>query len=212
MKHRLGKLLRRLGRALRAHFLAGILAVVPIGLTVWILVWLFTTIDNILQPAIQSVWGHSVPGVGFGITILLIYLIGVIASNVLGSKLIRYGESLLARVPIARLLYNGIKQVLQSFSMSSGQRGYMEVVLVEFPRKGIRTIGFVTKESFDKSGKALLNVFIPTSPNPTSGFLQIVREDDIIRTSMSVEDALKMVISTGRISPAEVGDRLTEMP
>ena len=85
----------------------------------------------------------------------------------------------------------------------------MQVVLVEFPRKGTRTIGFITNESYDKSGERLLNIFIPTSPNPTSGFLQIMREGEIIRTNISVDDALKMVVSAGRVSLEEVSDKLS---
>ncbi len=199
----LGWLLRKL----RAHFLAGILITVPLGLTVWILVQIFNWIDGFLQPVIEPIFGHEIPGIGFGITIVLIYLVGVIASNVLGRRLLRYGESLLQKVPVARHLYTGIKQILQSFS-DPGRTGFMQVVLIEFPRKGTRTLGFVTNESSDESGRKLLNVFVPTSPNPTSGFLQIIEEGEVIRTDMSVDDALKMVVSGGRISPKEVQDRL----
>ena len=109
---------------------------------------------------------------------------------------------------MARQLYNGIKQILESFS-APGKTGFMNVVLVEFPRKGMRTIGFITNESYDKSGERLLNIFIPTAPNPTSGFLQIAREDEIIRTNISVEEALRMVVSAGRISIKEIGDTLS---
>ncbi|MFC1864200.1 DUF502 domain-containing protein [Chloroflexota bacterium] len=195
-------------KKLRAQFLAGILVLVPIGVTILILVWIFSSIDNILQPLIKPIAGHTIPGVGFGIMIVLIYLLGVVTSNVIGKKLVRYGESLLARVPVARQLYAGIKQILESFS-ASGKTGFTEVVLVEFPRKGLRTIGFVTNESSDESSEKLLNIFIPTSPNPTSGFLQIVREGEIIRTNISVEDALKMVVSAGRVSLKEVRDKLS---
>lgn len=197
-----------LGKKLRAQFVTGILVVVPIGVTIWIFVWIFVRLDNILQPVIRSIWGHTIPGVGFGVTIALIYLVGVIASNIVGRKLIRYGESLLARVPVVRQLHAGIKQILESFS-APGETGFMQVVLVEFPKKGTRTIGFITNESYDKSGERLLNIFIPTSPNPTSGFLQIMREDEIIRTNISVDDALKMVVSAGRVSLKEVSDKLS---
>ncbi|MCL0057784.1 DUF502 domain-containing protein [Dehalococcoidales bacterium] len=197
-----------LGKKLRTQFLAGILIVVPVGATILILVWIFTAIDNILQPVVSSILGHAIPGVGFGITMVLIYLVGVIASNVVGRKLIHYGESLLRRVPIVRQLYTGIKQILESFS-APGKTGFMQVVLVEFPRKGMRTIGFITNESSDKSGKKLLNIFIPTAPNPTSGFLQIAGEDEIIRTDISVDDALKMVVSAGRMSPEELSNQLS---
>ena len=191
-----------LGKKLRVQFLMGILIVVPIGATILILVWIFTAIDNILQPIISSIWGHTIAGIGFGITIVLIYLAGAVADNIIGKKLIHYGESLVARVPVVRQLYTGIKQILESFS-KPGESGFKEIVLVEFPREGMRAIGFVTNESFDESGEKLLHVFIPTSPNPTSGFLQIMGEDKVTRTNMSVEDALKMIISAGKVLPTQ---------
>ena len=195
-------------RAFRKHFLAGILVVVPVGATVLILVWIFSAIDNILQPVIKLTLGHPIPGVGFAITIVLIYLIGVIASNVGGKRLITYGEALLSKVPVVRPLYTTIKQILEGFSTPS-KTGFMQAVLVEFPRKGIWTIGFITKESPAKSGETQLSIFIPTSPNPTGGFLQIVGEDEVIRTDMPVDEALKMIISAGRVSPEEISDKLS---
>lgn len=208
MKNTLKVSLRWLGRKMRGHFLAGILVILPIGITIWILYQGFYWIDNFLQDAvIERVFGHPIPGVGFAVTVVLIYVVGVIASNVIGRRMIRYGESLLAKVPIARLLYTGIKQILESFSQPR-QTGFMQVVLVEFPRRGTRTIGFITNEQSDESGKKLLNVFIPTSPNPTSGFLQILEEDQVIRTTISVDAAIKMVVSGGRMSPKEVSDKL----
>jgi len=208
MKHTQRASWGRLGKKLRTQFVTGILIVVPIGVTILIFVWIFFTLDNILQPVIRSIWGRTVPGVGFGATIVLIYLAGVIASNIVGTRLIHYGESLLAKVPVVRQLYAGIKQILESFSRP-GKTGFMQVVLVEFPKEGMRAIGFITNESYDKSGERLLNVFIPTSPNPTSGFLEIVTEDKIIRTNISVDDALKMVVSAGRVSLEEISDKLS---
>ena len=207
MKYTIRAYLSWLGRKIRAHFLAGILVSVPLGLTIWIFAWIFTGIDDFLQPIITQIFGRPVPGVGFGITVVLVYLIGVIASNVLGRRLLRYGESILEKVPVVRPIYTGIRQVLQSFSRPD-KGGFMQVVLIEFPRRGIRTIGFVTNEESDESGKKLLNVFIPTCPNPTGGFLQIVEESEVIRTKISVDAALKMVVSGGRMSPKEVKDKL----
>ncbi len=207
MKHTIKTSLGWLGRKIRGHFLAGILIIVPIGLTIWIFVQIFYWIDDFLKPILTPIFGHHIPGVGFGVIIALIYLVGLIASNVLGRRLLRYGESILEKVPIARHIYTGIKQIVQSFS-EPRKTGFMQVVLIEFPRKGIRTIGFITNETSDKSGKKLLNVFIPTSPNPTGGFLQIVEESEIIRTNISVDAALKMVVSGGRMSPKEVQDKL----
>jgi uncharacterized membrane protein len=197
---------RDVGKRLRAQFIAGIVIVVPIGAAILILRWLFLSIDNILQPVAQSLLGYTIPGLGIGITVVIIYLAGVIATNVIGRRLIRYGESLLARVPLFRYVYTGIRQILQSFTTREG--GFLQVVLVEFPKQGMRAIGFVTSESRLESGDKLLNVFIPTSPNPTSGYLEIVRESDVIRTSISIDDALKMVLSGGKVSLQEVTDRV----
>ena len=211
------KFLRWLGRKARGHFFAGILITVPLGLTVWVFVQIFNWIDGPIQERIiEPIFDREIAGVGFAATLLLVYVAGVVASNVFGRRLIRYVESLLARIPVAGYFYGGIRQILQSFS-APDKTGFMQVVLVEFPRKGTRTIGFITNEVSDQSGKKLLNVFIPTSPNPTSGFLQILDEDQIIRTDMSVDDALKMVVSGGRMSSPEIGEKLfvggqTQMP
>ncbi len=197
-----------LGRKLRRQFLTGLIAVVPLGVTVWVLVWIFTTIDSYLQPVIKPILGHPIPGVGFGITVVLIYLVGVIASNVLGKRLIGYGESLVARVPLVRPLYTGIRQLMDGFS-TPGKTGFIQTVLVEFPRKNIWTIGFITKESRAQSGETQLNIFVPTVPNPLGGFLLIAREDEVIRTGIPVNDALQMIISAGGVSPQEVSDKLS---
>ena len=195
------------GKKLRAQFIAGIVVVVPIGASILILVWLFSAVDNILQPLVKAVWDHTIPGVGFGATVALIYLVGVIARNVVGKRLIRYGESLLGRVPVFRQLYIGISQILESFS-APDKAGFMQVVLVEFPRKGMKAIGFVTNELNDASGEKLLNVLIPTAPNPTTGFLQIVKEKEVVRTSISVDDAIKMIVSAGRMTSPEARSKL----
>ena len=208
MKHEYRLSWSGLGRQLRRQFITGILAVVPISVTIAVLVWIFNTVDNYLQPVIKPILGRSVPGVGFAVTIVLIYLAGVIASNVLGKKLISYGESLLARLPLVRPLYAGVRQLMDSFS-TPGKASFMQTVLVEFPRKGVWTIGFVTKESLAQSGEKQLNIFVPTVPNPISGFLLIVSEDEVIRTDIPVGEALKMIISAGQVVPPEITARLS---
>ena len=135
----------QLGRTLRNQFVEGLLVILPLGATILILVWIFSTIDNVLQPIIRAIWERTIPGVGFVATILLIYLTGVITNNFIGKKLVHYGESLLRKVPVVRPLYTGIKQILESFSEPS-KTGFMQVVLVEFPRKGMMAIGFITNE------------------------------------------------------------------
>jgi len=207
MKHNKRISPSQVGRKLRAQFGAGILVVVPIIIAILILVWLFNYIDNIAQPVAESLLGRTIPGLGFGIMVLLIYLTGLVATSLIGKRLIRYGESLLARVPMFRYVYTGIKQIMEAFA-TPREGGFLQVVLVEFPKQGMRAIGFVTNESRIECGEKLLNVFIPTSPNPTSGYLEIVRESDVIRTNISVDDALKMVLSGGKVSIQEVTDRL----
>jgi uncharacterized membrane protein len=148
-----------------------------------------------------------VPGLGFALTVVLIFVTGIVATSVIGKRLVGFVESLLARVPLFRYLYTSIKQIMVSFTTPSETR-FLQVVLVEFPKKDMRVIGFVTSESRVPSGEKLLTVFIPTSPNPTSGYLEIVKESDVIRTNIAIDDALKMILSAGRVSLKEVTDRL----
>jgi len=140
--------------------------------------------------------------------IILVYLVGILASNFGTRRLVDYGQSLLGRIPIVRPIYSSIKQIVDSFS-APGKAGFKRVVVAEFPMKGTRTIGFVTNESLDKAGNRLLYIFIPTAPNPTSGFLQIVKEENVIQVDTSVNDALKMVVSAGKVLPKEISDKLS---
>ena len=191
------------GRKLVKQFVTGIITFVPIGATILILIWIFNAIDNILQPVITAIWGHTITGVGFGVTIVLIYLAGIVASNVIGKRLVRYIGSASRFIPVVSLLYKGIKDILESLFVP-GKTGFVQVVLVEFPRKGMKALGFVTSEVHDDTGKKMYAVLIPAAPNPTTGFLQIVEEDEIIRTNISVENAVKMVVSVGKVSPKTI--------
>jgi uncharacterized membrane protein len=188
-------------------FVAGLIVVVPIGLTVWILIWIFNGVEGLLAPLVKLAFGRPIPGVGFGITVVLIFIIGAIAANVLGRKLIKWSESMLARVPIIRHFYVAFREVFQGFS-DKNPNAFLAVVLVEFPSKGMWTVGFITREDVDKDGKPIITVFVPTAPNPIGGFIEILREEDIIRTNIPVQDALKMVISGGRMSPKGLGESL----
>ncbi len=195
------------GKKLRGQFIAGILVVLPIGVTVLILVWVFTSVDNILQPVFNYFIGKNIPGVGFAATVVLIFIIGAIARNIIGRRILRYAESLLNKVPIFRQLYSSIRQILMSFA-APDRTGFMQVVLAQFPKDGMWTIGFITNEITQQNGELLINVFIPTSPTPWSGFFQIVKEREIIRTDISVEDAIKMVVSCGRAVSEEVRKKI----
>jgi uncharacterized membrane protein len=198
---------RRFLRKFRAILIAGLVVTIPIGLTIWIFVWLFTEIDKLLQPVIKAIFGYEIIGVGFGVIVVLVLIVGTIATNVIGKRIVHWSESLLEKVPITRTIYVSIKQIAQSFSDPKKPR-FMQVVLIEFPVKGMKTIAFITNEEKDKNGKKFFNVFIPTALNPTGGFVEIVREEDIIRTNLSVEEGLKMAISAGSMSPQGLGDSL----
>jgi uncharacterized membrane protein len=200
VRRSLNYILKKLG----GQFLAGILIIVPIGITILILVWLFNSIDNILQPVIIHIWGHRIPGVGFAVIVILIYVAGVIADNLIGKRLISFIEKyLLQKIPVIGQFYQGVKQIMESFSKSKNNQ-FMQVVLVEFPRKGVRTIGFITNEMSGQTGEKLFNIFVPHSPSPTTGFLQIMKEDEFVRTKISIEDGIKMVVSAGGYVPLDM--------
>lgn len=203
----------RILNSMRNQFLIGLVVAVPLVVTYLVLAWLFNTVDEILQPTIRNIAGNSLPGAGLVATIILIYILGLISSNVFGKQLIRYGENMLNRIPLVRTLYSSIKQVMENFSVT-GKNSLLQVVLVEYPRKGIMSLAFVTCEMVDKSGIKLLSLLIPTAPNPLSGFVIIVPETEVIRTGMKLDDAIRMMITCGAILPAETtnGKPLSNWP
>jgi uncharacterized membrane protein len=190
---------------MRNQFLIGLVVAVPLVVTYLVLAWLFNTVDNILQPVILMIAGKSLPGAGLVATLILIFLIGLVSSNVFGKQLIRYGENMLNRIPLVRTLYSLIKQVMENFSVS-GKNSLLQVVLVEYPRKGIMSLAFITCETCDKSGKKLLSLLIPMAPNPLSGFVIVVPEEEVVRTGMKLDDAIRMMISCGAILPPETNN------
>jgi uncharacterized membrane protein len=194
-------------RKIRAQFVAGLIVVVPVAASILILIWVFNGIDHILQPIIRQIAGHDIRGVGFGVAVVLIYLIGVITRNFIGRRLMKFSNSVMMRVPVFRVLYDGIRQIMQTVA-APDKAGFMQVVLVEFPRKEMWTVGFVTKEIITESGEKYFNVLIPTSPTPWSGFFQVVKEKDVVRTDISVEDAVKMIVSGGMTTPENFAKNL----
>ncbi len=203
----------RLLNTIRNQFLIGVVVAVPLVVTILVLLWLFNTIDNILQPMIRLFVGQSLPGAGLVATILIIYLAGLISSNVVGKRIIHFGETMVYRVPIVRTLYSSIKQVVDNFS-GPGKNNFLQVVLVEYPRKGIMSIAFVTGETCDKNGNKLLSLLIPTAPNPLSGYVIVVPETEVVRTTMKIDTAMRMIISCGAVLPPESnnGKPLTNWP
>lgn len=198
---------------LRTYFLTGIVVVAPIGITAW-LIWLFINyIDRTVVPLIpadynpDNVLGVSVPGIGVVIVLILVTAIGAFVTNFLGRFLVRFGERMVQRVPVVRTIYGVLKQIFDAVLAQSGGNAFSEVVLIEYPRKGIWVIGFVTGTTRGEvqrvTKQKMVNIFLPTTPNPTSGFLLFVPREDCVTLEMSVEEGVKLVISGGIVAPPD---------
>lgn len=191
-------------KRLRHIFITGFLTLLPSLASIYVIYFLFSLMENFLGKFIESVSGIHIPGLGVLASIGIIFLTGSIASNVLGVKFLNFGERILNRVPLVTKVYFGVKQIVQSFT-KQGKQAFTQVALVEYPRKGSYAIGFITGvckgEVQEKTSEKLVNVFVPTTPNPTSGMLVLIPEEDIIYLDMSVEDGLKLIVSAGVVVP-----------
>jgi len=194
---------------LRTYFLAGLLALIPLVVTVGILSWLFNVLDGFLGPYLYEWLGRPVPGLGLVATLVVVLAIGMIATNFAGRRVLAGVDIALQRIPLVRTIYSTVKQM--SMSLLQGGQDFQHVVLVEYPRRGLYQIGFVTgkiegplqEELTARVGERVLNVFVPATPNPMSGYLVMLPERDIHFLPMSVQDGLKLVISGGLAIPAQ---------
>ena len=205
----------------RANFLTGLAVVLPAVVSIGILVWLFGTVSNVTDLLLFFVphdlthrRGVEGPGTGpmywywslvaFVLAITLVSAIGMVARNYFGRKIIEWIEMILMRVPLLNKIYGATKQVNEAFS-SGNKNSFKTVVMVEFPRAGAYSIGFITSEQHDevqaKTNEKVVCVFVPTTPNPTSGFLILVPEDKVVKLNMSVAEGIKYIISLGSVSP-----------
>lgn len=203
----------RLGVRLRTYFLAGILISAPIGLTIY-LSWLFISwVDETVFGVIpvqynpETYLPFSIPGIGLIIVVVALTLLGALTAGLLGRLAQQLMEAILNRLPIIRTVYNALKQVIETV-LANQSSAFRECVLVEYPRKGVWTIGFITGTTASEiqalSSTEVINVFVPTAPNPTSGFLLFVPRTEVIYLKMSVEDGMKLVISGGIVAPLEL--------
>ena len=210
----------RIRAAIRRYFIAGLLAFAPIGITLWAIVWIIQKLDNLLLPQVIAWLGPPLdqptelpPLVGALFTFVVILLAGVVVRHLFGNELVRIGERLLAQVPVARSIYYGVKQLFEAmFSSSSAAKGFRRVVLVEYPRRGIWGVAFVTGPVRGPVAAAfgpepMLNCFIPTTPNPTSGFYLLVPESETREVHLSVEEAFKVIMSAGLVTPDQSYDQ-----
>lgn len=200
------------GQRMRAYFFAGILIVAPISITFY-LAWLFITfVDSKVTPLIPGPYNpnnylpFAVPGLGLVVLVFGLALVGALTAGFMGRMWVRFSEQLLARMPVIRNIYSAVKQIFETV-LADQSAAFREAVLVEYPRRGIWAIGFITGRTKGEvqniTEDECINVFLPTTPNPTSGFLLFVPKPDLIRLSMTVEEAIKMVISGGIITPPD---------
>lgn len=186
---------------IRSSLIAGLLTVVPLGITYIIINFLFKTIDGFLSDFIKRGIGHSIPGLGIVLSFLLLYLIGLFARNVVGRTLIGWGEKLLEALPFVKNVYQASKQLIATITLP-GKKNFKRVVVIAYPHPGLRALAFVTGEFVDSAtGEQYLSVFVPTTPNPTSGLLEFVKTSDTSESGYSVEDAIKLIVSAGILSP-----------
>ncbi len=194
--------MQRLKAHLKRYFISGLLVVVPVSLTLYILTLIIRFTDK-LYPMVKAYLPFYIPGFGIIITFLIVLSVGIITTNFLGRKLLSIGEKIIARIPLVKAIYLSIKQIAEAM-FTFDDKNFRRVVLIEYPRKGIYTMVFVTgtakPEIRDKTGKKLLNVFVPTTPNPTSGFYLMVPEEDTTELDMSSEEAFKLIVSGGMAS------------
>ena len=204
-----------LREATRRYFIAGILFFAPIGVTVWAIVSIIVWLDNLLLPRFIKLIlpgiedPPSIPLLGMLFTFVVILFLGVIARHLLGGEFQRAWERLLSRVPVARSIYGGVKQLLEAIFTSSSQSArFRRVMLVEYPRRGTYAFAFTTGPARgiiqELTELKMINCFVPTTPNPTSGFYLLVPEEDLIEVDLSVEDAFKLVMSAGLVTPENV--------
>lgn len=189
----------RFVRHLRGKLVAGVLTLIPLVATFMILRLVFNFVDGLVEPITRHVFFLDFPGVGVAITVVLVYLVGLVATTIVGKYIIRWIEDVILRVPIIKVVYNFVKQLIDSFQAAGTSK--FRVVIVQWPSKGVYTIAFQTGSIKNTAGKTLYNVLIPTGPTPQSGFLAIYPEEDVTPTDLTVEDALKMVVSSGVLTP-----------
>jgi uncharacterized membrane protein len=195
--------------ALRKWFVAGLLVIVPVAITVSVLQWIIGTLDQTLL-ILPEAWrpdrliGVHIPGFGVLLTLTILLVVGAVVSNFLGKKLVTWGDNLVSRIPVVRSIYSSVKQVSDTLFSPSGN-AFRTAVLVQWPRPDVWTIGFVTGTPGGDVTNYLvgdyLSVYVPTTPNPTGGYFVMLRKSDCVELKMSVDEALKYVISMGVVVP-----------
>jgi uncharacterized membrane protein len=207
---------------LRTYFLAGVVVAAPIGITIWLVWSIVSLFDTWVKPLIPSIYNpdtylpFEVPGVGLVVALIVITFIGALAANLVGRTVLHYWEYFLGQMPVVRSVYSAVKQIFQTAFAKPGSN-FQNVGLIEFPRKGAHVIVFVARpldsgEIGLEPGDAMYSVFMPTTPNPTSGFLFFLHEEEVTILDLTVEEAAKLVISAGLVSPERLRGGYENVP
>jgi uncharacterized membrane protein len=190
--------------ALRSSFVRGLAIIVPLVITVWVLNALFSALDRIISPLLVR-YGLDIPGLGFVTMVLLILIVGILSRNLVGRFVVKFIESVITRIPLARTIYTAVKEIIGAFSLGARGRSFRQVVLVEYPKKGIYSVGFVTNDIRWNDGRRrerdMVSIYFPHPPNPTSGIMALVPRKAVIVLDMSVEEGLKLSLSGGIVAP-----------
>lgn len=202
----------------RKRMLTGLLLILPVYVTFFVVKFLFGFVGGTLSPFIKKVfqmYGVSLPRtsvdefvttfLGIILTFIALYFIGIFAANFVGKAIINYFENLLTKTPIVRNIYSSVKQIIHSISLP-GKQAFKRVVLIDFPKEGAKSVGFVTGATEYNKDKKMISVFIPTTPNPTTGFLIFTTEDAVTDTNLTVEDAFKALFSGGVLTPSSISE------
>ncbi len=202
-----------LWQKVRSVFLRGAVLIVPLALTIWFFQALLNAIDGILSPLLEAWIGRRIPGLGFVSMVVIILFVGLLTRNLVGRLLFGWFENLLRSIPFVRSVYGAIRDLVSAFSLGGQGKTFREVVMVEYPRHGLYTIGFVTNHILyaDAAGGSteFLNLYIPNPPNPTSGVLILVPKAEVIHLDLTIEQGLKFVLSGGIVTPERFRQRTT---
>ncbi|GMV55991.1 MAG: hypothetical protein AMXMBFR6_17960 [Betaproteobacteria bacterium] len=193
---------------MKRYFITGLLIWIPVAITVWVLALIVNTLDQSLLLLPESLrpehlLGRYIPGLGVILTLLVVFITGLVTANIIGQRLVRFSEKLLARIPVVKSVYYSVKQVSDTVFSSNGQ-AFRKAVLVQYPREGSWTIAFITGQPGGDAARHLpdhVSLYVPTTPNPTSGFFLMVPRSELIELHMSVDNALKYIVSMGVVSP-----------
>ena len=184
----------------KTKFFAGLAALIPMVLTFYVLRFIYILMNQISAPIIKKYFNLEIPLLGISVMMIFIYLLGVIVTNLIGSKILELGELILRKVPLVSTIYVTFKQITNTLTLNNSQ-SFQGTVYIEYPKKNLWTIAFISGSSKNNQNNEYYHLFVPTTPNPTSGFFIVIRKNKTIPTGLSVEDSLKTIISGGLLAP-----------